>query len=176
LRELGYVEGKNFVIELRWADGDESRLPQLAEELVRLKVDVIVTHATAGGLAAKRATATIPIVMALTGDAVAAGLATSVSHPGGNVTGSTILIPELNVKRLELVKEVLPRANRVALLVPEGSPANERMLRLMEGGAQSLFLALRIMRFATRARSKVCLRKWPKQTSTQSWSSRNQCS
>ena len=88
LRDFGYIEGKNLVIESRWADGDESRLPQLAAELVRLKVDVIVTHSTAGGLAAKNATATIPIVMAVTGDAVAAGLAASLSHPGGNVTGS----------------------------------------------------------------------------------------
>src|SRR6516165_9558792 len=144
LRELGYVEGKNLVIESRWADGDESRLPELARELVRLNVDVIVTHATAGGLAAQRATQTIPIVMAVTGDAVAAGLAASLSHPGGNVTGSTILIPELNVKRLELLKVALPHANRVALVVLQGSPANELMLRLTEGGARSLSLVLQI--------------------------------
>jgi ABC-type uncharacterized transport system substrate-binding protein len=142
LRDLGYVEGKNLILEFRWADGDESRLPELAAELVRLNVDVIVTHGTAGGLAAKRATATIPIVMALTGDAVAVGLAASLSHPGGNVTGSTILIPELNVKRLELLKAVLPSASRVALLVHEGSPANEPMLGRVENGARSLHLAL----------------------------------
>jgi ABC-type uncharacterized transport system substrate-binding protein len=142
LRELGYIEGKNLVVEFRWADGDESRLPELARELVRLNVDVIVTHATAGGLAAKRATQTIPIVMAVTGDAVAAGLATTLSRPGGNVTGSTILIPELNVKRLELLKVALPRASRVALVVIQGSPANELMLRLMESGARSLGLVL----------------------------------
>jgi putative ABC transport system substrate-binding protein len=142
LRDLGYVEGKNLTIEFRWADGDESRLPELAKELVRLNVDVLVTHSTAGGLAAKRATQTIPIVMAVTGDAVAAGLAASLSHPGGNVTGSTILIPELNVKRLELLKAALPRANRVALVLLQGSPANELMLRLMESGARSLDLAL----------------------------------
>ena len=142
LRDLGYIEGKNLIIEFRWADGDESRLPELAAELVRVGVDVIVTHATAGGLAAKRATATIPIVMAVTGDAVAAGLAASLSHPGGNVTGSTILIPELNVKRLELLKTALPPTNRVALLVHQGSPANEPMLRLTESGAKSLDLAL----------------------------------
>jgi putative ABC transport system substrate-binding protein len=143
LRDLGYIEGKNFILVFRWADGDESRLPELASELVHLKVDVIVTHATAGGLAAKRATETIPIVMAVTGDAVAAGLATSLSHPGGNVTGSTILIPELNVKRLELLKIALPSANQVALLVHQDSPANEPMLRFVENGARSLRVALR---------------------------------
>jgi len=142
LRDFGYIEGKNLVIESRWADGDESRLPELAAELVALNVDVIVTHATAGGIAVKRATTTIPIVMAVTGDAVAAGLAASLSRPGGNVTGSTILIPELNVKRLELVKIALPHADRVALLVHQGSPSNDLMLRLMASGAQSLQLEL----------------------------------
>jgi len=142
LRDLGYIEGKNVLIEFRWADGDESRLPALAAELVHLNVDIIVTHGTAGGLAAKRATTMIPIVMAVTGDAVAAGLAASLSHPGGNVTGSTILIPELNVKRLELLKAAMPHVNRVAFLVHEGSPANEPMLRLMATAAQSIHVTV----------------------------------
>jgi len=110
--------------------------------LVRLKVDVIVTHATVGALAARQATSTIPIVMAVGGDAVATGLATSLARPGGNVTGSTILIPQLNVKRLELLKIALPHIAHVALLVHEGSPANEPMLRLMESTAKSLNLML----------------------------------
>jgi putative tryptophan/tyrosine transport system substrate-binding protein len=141
LSDLGYIEGKNIVIEFRWGDGDNSRLPQLAAELVRLNVDVIVTTAV-GALAARQATTTIPIVMAIGGDAVATGLATSLARPGGNVTGSTILVPELNVKRLEFLKMAVPRIGRVALLVHEGSPANEPMLRFMESAAKSLNLML----------------------------------
>ena len=143
LRDLGYIEGKNIVIEFRWADGNDRRLPELAAELVRLNVDVIVTHAIAGALAAKQATTTIPIVMAVGGDAVATGLANSLARPAGNLTGSTILIPELNVKRLELLKMAVPRINRLAVLVHRGSPANEPMLRLMEIAAKSSDLTLR---------------------------------
>lgn len=142
LSDLGYIEGKNIVIEFRWADGNNNRLPELATELVRLKVDVIVTHATVGALAARQATTTIPIVMAVGGDAVATGLATSLARPGGNVTGSTILIPELNAKRLELLKMAVPHITRVALLLHEGSPANKPMLRFMESTAKSLNLML----------------------------------
>ena len=100
LRELGYVEGRNIVIELRWADGKNDRLPELASELVGLKVDVIVTHGTPGVRAAKRATATIPVVMAAVGDAVATGLVASLAQPGANVTGSTFFALELYAKRL----------------------------------------------------------------------------
>ncbi len=116
LREYGYVEGRNLVIEFRWAEGQYDRLPGLATELVRLKVDVIVTHATAGVRAAKEATTTIPIVIAATGDAVAAGLVASLARPGGNVTGSSFFGPEIAAKRVELLKEALPRIGRVALL------------------------------------------------------------
>src|SRR3954447_11458607 len=103
LHDLGYVEGKNAVIEYRWADGNVDRLPKLAAELVGLKVDILVTHAE-GALAAKAATTSIPIVMAFSADAVATGLAASLARPGGNVTGSTVLIPEISAKRLELLK------------------------------------------------------------------------
>jgi len=119
LRDLGYVEGQNTVIEYRWANGDVDRLPTLAAELVALKVDVLVTHAE-GALAAKRATTSIPIVMAFSADAVATGLAASLARPGGNVTGSTVLIPEISAKRLELLKAAAPRINRVAVLVRKG--------------------------------------------------------
>src|SRR5439155_12152934 len=113
LRDLGYVEGKNIVIEYRWAEGKYDRLPDLVAELVALKVDVIVTAGgTAPALAAKQATTTIPIVMAGVGDAVAAGLVSSLARPGGNVTGVTDLEPELAAKRLELLKEAIPRAGR----------------------------------------------------------------
>jgi putative ABC transport system substrate-binding protein len=120
LHALGYVEGKNTVIEFRWADGDLDRLPALAAELVRLKVDVLVTHAE-GTRAAGRATASIPIVMAVTADAMGTGLVASLARPGGNVTGSTILIPEISAKRLELLKAAVPHITRVAVLVRKDS-------------------------------------------------------
>jgi putative ABC transport system substrate-binding protein len=119
LRDLGYLEGRNTVIESRWADGDVERLPALANELVALKIDVLITHAE-GTFAAKRATASIPIVMAFAADAVATGLAASLARPGGNVTGSTVLIPEISVKRLELLKTAAPKITRVAVLVRKG--------------------------------------------------------
>jgi putative ABC transport system substrate-binding protein len=108
LRDLGYVEGTNFAIEYRWAEGQYDRLDELAGELVRTHVDMIVTHATPGVLAARHATSTIPIIMAAVGDAVASGLVASISRPGGNVTGMTYFQPELAAKRLELVKEAVP--------------------------------------------------------------------
>lgn len=116
LAELGYVEGKNLAIDFRWAEGKYERLPALAAELVRLKVDIIVTHATPGVRAAKQATATIPIVIAATGDPVASGLVASLARPGGNATGSSFFTPQLAAKRLELIKEAIPRIRRVAVL------------------------------------------------------------
>jgi putative ABC transport system substrate-binding protein len=116
LRELGYVEGDTFVVEFRWAEGRDSRLPGLAAELVRLKPDVIVTTGTPGSLATKRATSTIPIVFASSGNPVAAGLVLSFSRPGGNVTGFTVSGPELEGKRVQLLKEVVPQLSRVAVV------------------------------------------------------------
>jgi putative ABC transport system substrate-binding protein len=103
LRDLGYVEGRNIVIEFRWAEGKYDRLSDLVAELIRLNVDVIVTHGTPGTRTAKKATSAIPIVMAISGDAIATGLVTSLARPEANVTGSTFFIPQLNAKRLELV-------------------------------------------------------------------------
>ena len=123
LRDLGYVEGKNIVIEFRWAEGKYERLPELAAELVRLKVDVIVTHGFPGPRAAKQATTTIPIVIADAGDPVASGLVASLARPGGNITGSVSFQSEPNVKRLELLKEVIPCITRVAVLSNPGNPA-----------------------------------------------------
>jgi putative tryptophan/tyrosine transport system substrate-binding protein len=123
LRDLGYLEGKNVVIEYRWAEGKYDRLSDLAGELVRLGVDVLVTHGTPGALAAKRATTTIPIVVATSADAVASGIVESLSRPGGNVTGLTYFIPELNAKRLEIFKEIFPRTGRMAILVHSQNPA-----------------------------------------------------
>jgi putative tryptophan/tyrosine transport system substrate-binding protein len=142
LRDLGYVEGRNIVIEFRWAEGKYDRLPDLAAELVRLKLDILVTPGTLATLAAKRATATIPIVMFNTGDAVATGLVASLAQPGGNITGSTILSPELMAKRLELLKEALPRTRRVAVLLNPNNPAQGLSLQAMETTARSLKMEL----------------------------------
>ena len=116
LRELGYVEGKNIVIEWRYAEGKPDRLPALAAELVRLKVDVIVTGGPKATRAAKEATATIPIVMAQDRDPVGNGFVASLARPGGNITGLSNLAPELSGKRLELLKEIVPKLSRVAVL------------------------------------------------------------
>lgn len=111
LRDLGYFEGKNIVIEYRWAEGKYDRLPALVADLVRLNVDVLVTHGIPGTRAAKLATTTIPIVMAISGDAVATGLVASLARPPGNITGSTFFLPQLNMKRLELLKDVFPNTS-----------------------------------------------------------------
>jgi putative ABC transport system substrate-binding protein len=143
LRDLGDVEGKNIVIEYRWAEGKYDRLPDLVAELVALKVDVIVTSGgTPPALAAKQATTTIPIVMAGTGDAVAAGLVSSLARPGGNITGLTDFVPELMAKRLELLKEAIPRARRVAVLSNPDNPARGGTLKAMEATARSLKVEL----------------------------------
>jgi putative ABC transport system substrate-binding protein len=124
LRERGYVEGKNVIIEYRWAENDYGRLPALAAELVRLNVDLILTHGTPGGRAAKAATTTIPIVVAIAGDAVATRLVQSLARPGGNLTGSTFFFPEVNAKRIEMLKEALPKVKRVAVLMNDTNPGN----------------------------------------------------
>jgi putative tryptophan/tyrosine transport system substrate-binding protein len=108
LRELGWIEGKNVAFEYRYAENHPDRLPELAEELVHLKVDVVVAAGTLASLAARQATATIPIVMAPAGDPVGSGLVPSLAHPGGNVTGLSLMAPDLIGKRLELLNELLP--------------------------------------------------------------------
>jgi putative ABC transport system substrate-binding protein len=125
LRELGYVEGKNIVIEYRYAEGNLDRLPDLAAEMVRLKPDVIVVGSTRFAEAAKQATSTIPIVVGGGGDVVGAGLVSSLARPGGNVTGSTSISPDLSGKRLELLKEVVPKAARVGVLWYPGRDEDE---------------------------------------------------
>src|SRR5437762_3051861 len=140
LRDLGYVEGKNIVIEFRWAEGRYDRLSALVAELIRLKVDLIVTHGTPGTRAAKKATSTIPIVMAISGDAIATGLVTSLARPEANVTGSTFFIPQLNAKRLELVKEVCPYVARVAALSNPNNPVSKPIIPAMQAAATPLKL------------------------------------
>jgi ABC-type uncharacterized transport system substrate-binding protein len=122
LLDLGYVEGKNINIEYRYAEVRSERLAELAKELVRLNVDVIVTPGTPAIRAAKQATTTIPIIFPTTGDPVASGLVASLARPGGNITGLTILSPELSGKRLELLKEAFPRLSRVAVLLDPRQP------------------------------------------------------
>jgi putative ABC transport system substrate-binding protein len=140
LRELGYQEGRDIVIEFRWAEGRYERLPALFAEMVRRNVDVIVTHGTPGILAAKQATATIPIVMATSGDAEASGLVASLARPGGNVTGSTFFNPELAAKRFELLKEILPGLTEAGLLLNPENPINEPTVAAIKPTAQALGL------------------------------------
>ena len=116
LRELGYIEGQNIIIEVRWTNGQPERLPELAAELVRLKVDVIVTHGVAAVRAVKTATTDIPIVVATAADMVGTGLVASLAQPGGNVTGTSDQVTELSGKVLQLLQEMLPGLNRVAVL------------------------------------------------------------
>ena len=142
LAERGYVVGKNVAIESRWAAGKYERLPALAAELVRLKPDVIVTHAVPSIRAAKDATSTIPIVMALVVDPVATGLVASLARPGGNVTGLSIMTPELVGKQLEMLKEIVPKATRVAVLWNPDNPGNAPQLKAAEVAARALGLHL----------------------------------
>jgi putative ABC transport system substrate-binding protein len=142
LRELGYAEGQSVLFEYRWAGGKPERLPALAAELARLNVDVIVTGGEQAILAAKQATRTIPIVMGASNDPVGAGLVASLARPDGNVTGMTILSPELSRKRLELLKEILPRATRVAVLYNPAFPGTALDLRQTRDAARTLGLAL----------------------------------
>jgi putative ABC transport system substrate-binding protein len=122
LRELGWIEGQNIAIERRYADNRPERLTELATDLVRLNVDVIVAIGTTGPLAAKDATSTIPIVMTAAGDPLGSGLVASLAQPGGNVTGISLMVPDIAGKRLELLKEILPRLVRVAVLWNATSP------------------------------------------------------
>jgi putative tryptophan/tyrosine transport system substrate-binding protein len=141
LRELGYVEGKNIVIEWRFAEGKIDRLPALVMELLHLKVDVIVAGGgTPAILAAKNATSVIPIVFPAVGDPVALGIVPSLARPGGNITGLTIRVPEFSGKLLELLKEVVPRARRVAVLGQEANTANALDFEEMQPAASALGL------------------------------------
>ena len=151
LRETGYVEGRNVAIEYRWANGQNERLPALAAELVSREVSVIAAPgSTPAVLAAKEATATIPIVFQVGIDPVAAGLVASLARPGGNVTGLTALNTELGVKRLELLRELVPTANAIALLInPTSSLISERITRELQSSARALGVQLHIVQAST---------------------------
>jgi len=145
LRALGYVDGQNIIIEFRTAEGRIERLPELARELVAIKVDLIVAGATPAGLAAQQATRTIPIVVASMGDPVGDGLVASLARPGGNVTGTTFLGPELVPKRLAILRELLPAMSRLAVLWHPGAFGERTMndmLKEANGAAASLGLQL----------------------------------
>jgi putative ABC transport system substrate-binding protein len=142
LRELGYVEGKNMTFDIRWAESDAERLLELARDLVRLRVDILVTQGTAATRAAKDATSTIPIVMLAAGDAVGAGLIASLANPGGNVTGSSFLGPQLYAKQLELLKDAVNGITRVAVLVNPDNPSSRPVLRTMKVSAHSMKIQL----------------------------------
>ena len=143
LRELGWVEGQNIIIEDRWADANTDRLPALAVELVRLKVDVIFAQGWPASVAAKQATRTIPIVTYGAGDPVGAGLVASLAHPGGNITGLGDLATELSAKRLELLKEIVPKLSRVAVLWNSADGGMTARFRNIQSAAPTLAVTVR---------------------------------
>jgi len=142
LHELGHNEGQNIVIEYRFAEGKPERIPDLANELVRLKVDIIVVSGGTASSAAKGATRTIPIVMAAAADPVGTGLVSSLARPGGNITGLTTISAELSGKRLELLKETFPRVSVVAVVLNPKEPGSALALKEMEAAAQALGMQL----------------------------------
>jgi putative ABC transport system substrate-binding protein len=144
LAEIGYVEGQNVAIEYRWAEGQPQRLPALTADLVARRVSVIVTGATVSALAAKSATSTIPIVFLTSDNPVSSGLVASLNRPGGNATGVNFLLNELGSKRLEIVRELVPAAGRIGLLVNPGSPPGAAASADLEALAQRLGLAARV--------------------------------
>ena len=151
LRELGYVEGQNIHLEFRWADGRPERIPALAAELVQANPNVLVTGGEQAILALKRVTTTIPIVMGASNDPVGAGLVDSLARPGSNVTGMTVVAPEVSRKRLQLLKEVLPRATRIAVLANPAYPATALDLAETRTAARALGLRLEIVDVRTAA-------------------------
>src|SRR5262245_50496718 len=145
LRELGYMEGKNIVVEYRYAEGKADRERELAAELARLKVDVIVTGGPTTTRAAKEATTTIPIVFAQDGDPVASGFVASLARPGGNITGLSTLAPELSGKRLELLKEIVPKLSRVTVIGNSTEPGNAQTLKEIEVATGALKVKLQYL-------------------------------
>jgi putative ABC transport system substrate-binding protein len=145
LRDLGWIEGRDFVIENRYADGKPERFPELAAQLVHQRVDVILVGSNPGALAAKGATSTIPIVMVTTGDPVGGGLVASLARPGGNVTGLTALGQALSAKRLQLLKEAVPGVARIAVLTSPASPYAGPFLRERDNLARALGVRLQVV-------------------------------
>jgi putative ABC transport system substrate-binding protein len=142
LREFGYEEGRNVEIEYRWAQGEYKRFPALIAELITAKVEVIVTAGTPASLAVKKATSSIPLVMIAVGEPVATGLVTSLARPGGNITGVTSISPEIEGKRLELLREVVPTVSYIAVLWNAGSPVQVIQERETKAAAQALAMKM----------------------------------
>jgi len=150
LKETGYVEGENVAFEFRWADGQLGRLPEFAADLVRRRVAVIATASPPAAFAAKEATATIPIVFGMAQDPVKLGLVTSLARPGGNLTGINFLLTELAAKRLELLREMVPAAKRLAVLVNPAQAINtESTLQEVQAGAEAMGLQIRVLNVGT---------------------------
>ena len=142
LAEAGYAVGRDVIIEWRWAEGDYGRVPELAAELVRSRVEVIVTDTTIGTHVLQRVSSTIPIVMATIADPVGAGFAASLAHPGGNITGNTTMIAEVSARRLRLLKEAFPAVVRVAVLWNRDTPYTSRVIEALKAEAASLSIEL----------------------------------
>ncbi|MDO8474599.1 MAG: ABC transporter substrate-binding protein [Candidatus Rokubacteria bacterium] len=145
LRELGYVEGRNILIEYRWAEGKYERFPALIAELIAVKVDVIVTAGTPASLAVKKATTSIPLVMVAVGDPIGVGLVASLARPGGNSTGLTSIAPELEGKRLELLREVVPKLSHIAVLWNPDNPFHVGSLKETRAAAQVLGIKVQLL-------------------------------
>ena len=145
LRQQGFVAGRNLIVESRFAEGRRERLPELAAELIRLNVDVIVAERGQATRAAQAASATVPVVMVASSDPVGTGIVTELARPGGNVTGVTLASPEISGKRLELLKELVPRATRVAVVFNDGDPGKLRELGRLQQAARGLNLVLEPM-------------------------------
>src|SRR5262245_30062394 len=145
LRELGYVEGRNVVLEPRWAEGQPARYPVLAADLVRLKAAAIVTVGAAATEAAKQVTSTIPIVMSIVSDAVGSGLVASLARPGGNLTGTSVMVDDLITKQFELYKEVTPKVSRMAVLWNPDTPGHVAAMSRVNAAAQSLRVELQLV-------------------------------
>jgi putative tryptophan/tyrosine transport system substrate-binding protein len=170
LRDLGYVDGRNLALEIRYAEGRTDRFPVLAAELVSLKVDVLIAVSTPGALAAKQATSTTPIVMAAVGEPVEVKLVESLAHPGGNVTGLSLIAPELAAKRLDLLKQALPKLSRVTVLwssANQGMQASSRR-RSTEHSLSALHSSPRPCR-ALKISSR-CSRRWRETGLSPCWS------
>jgi putative ABC transport system substrate-binding protein len=145
LRDAGYVEGQNYTLEFKWAEGKADQLAGLADELVRSRVNIIITEGTIAALPAKHATSTIPIVMASSADPIRSGLIASYAHPGANVTGLAGFTGELGGKILELMKEMVPKLTRVAIIRPVNSPGDDLFIKTTEDPARDLGLQLQIL-------------------------------
>ena len=151
LRERGYIEGRDLIVEYRWAEGQYERFPALVQELIVLKVDVIVTAGTPAALAVKRATTRIPVVMLAVGDPVGSGLVASLGHPGGNLTGLVAIAPDLEGKRLELLKEIVPRLSAVAFLTNPTNRLHVTSEKQVREAARALHLRVEFFPVRTEA-------------------------